>query len=152
MRHSFLNQGENIMKINSLLRVGLVIFAFLFSTIALADYKFQAGDIEKGATWTISESTGVASYFADGKSGTFMFVCLLNGEPDRYCLNNQVVARLTPGKNFSNSQNPFAVVLTQGLNGPFKWTLTDTGENNGNIKVFYSCGDNVTVQCKGLKV
>lgn len=110
---------------------------------------FQAGNIEEGKKWSINQNTGVASYFAEGTSGQIEFTCDLQGQPDQQ--NHEVSALLRPGKNFANEYNPFAVPLHAGMNGPFLWTLTDEHEKNGNIKVFYSHGSNVTVQCIGKK-
>jgi hypothetical protein len=133
------------MKINKMLACFWMMTAS-FSAYALAT--FQAGSIENGGTWTISDSSGVASYYADGSEGSVLFVCTLRGEPDRNCKNDQLTARLSPGKNFSHLQNPLATTLHAGFNGPFTWVLTNEGENNGNIKVFYKCGKDVTIQCQ----
>ena len=81
---------------------------------------------------------------ADGKSGQIEFTCDLQGL-------NDVEAKLRPGKNLANEYNPFSVTLHAGKNGPFLWTLTDEHEGNGNIKIFYTKGSSVTIQCLGKK-
>jgi len=118
-------------------------------SVAQAAPLFQAGSIEEGKTWTINPTTGDASYYADGKSGKVEFHCLLSGQTDAD--GHPPQALLKAGKNFLNHHNIPWDALNQGDNGPFIWTLTDNGENNGNIKIEYIYGSNVTVQCSGKR-
>ena len=116
------------------------------STMVYAAPLFQAGNIEDGQKWTISDSTGVASYFANGKSGKVEFNCNLRGN------GNAVKATLETGKNFANIYNLPITELKKGKNGPFIWKLTNEKSDVGNIKVFYKSGKNVSIQCRGKKI
>lgn len=122
------------------------------STVIFAAPFFQAGNIFDGQRWRISSNSNenLASYYADGKQGDIKFSCKLEGdEIDQ----KPVLALLVPGKNFSTAtKNNQAQILVKGENGPFIWTLTDEKQNNGNIKVFYSSGANVFIQCGGKKL
>lgn len=110
---------------------------------------FQAGNIlTQTPPYPIDNNSGVASYYADGTQGQIKFTCKLSGDES----GPEIHAWLTPGKNFANSDNPVYTALSVGTNGPYTWTLTNTGENNGNIKVFYLTGNDVTVQCIGETV
>ncbi len=121
---------------------------FLVSGLTSAAYAavlFQAGNIEEGNKWPISERSGVASYYADGKTGKVEFYCDLQG------MGNNAYAMLRTGKNFDNKFNTPMTVLYQGVNGPFTWTLTDEKSDVGNIKVYFTSGLDVTIQCYGKK-
>jgi hypothetical protein len=132
-------------------------FGLFIATSANANLMFQAGNIEDGTRWSISESSGIASYFADGKSGTVEFVCRLEGDPadkedEHHCRGGKLKAELVPGKNFNPVENAPVTFLHQGMNGPFRWALTNEGASSGNIKIFYRCGKSVTIQCLGGRV
>jgi len=102
----------------------------------------QAGDIAEGLPYDFTQHNGsIASYYKMGTSGTVTFTCVLTGYDPQ--------ATLYPGKNFS-FENPSAV-LESGMNGPYKWTLSDQHEDNGNIKVKLVKGKSVVVQCKEVK-
>lgn len=94
---------------------------------------------------SISRDSGVASYYANGKSGQITFTCELKSD------TKKVEALLTSGKNFDNKKN-IGGFLFEGINGPYTWTLTDEKEDVGNIKIHYLLGSKVTVQCRGYKV
>lgn len=132
------------------MKIKHLICALLTCTASASLYAatfFQAGDIKNGQTWPITEASGVASYYAEGKSGKVEFNCDLQGIIGHD--NKPVKATLVPGKNFSNEYNMPLTPLSEGVNGPFIWTLTDEKSDVGNIKVFYASGSNVTIQCYG---
>lgn len=126
----------------------LLIAALILSGVSIVNAapQFQAGNILEGQKWSFSEKTGGASYYADGKSGRIEFQCDLEGQ------GRDIGALLRPGKNFQNKFNKSFTSLKRGMNGPFTWTLTNEGENVGNIKIFAGSGSNLTIQCKGEKV
>jgi hypothetical protein len=121
-----------------------------FTVSAYATPLFQAGNIEEGKKWSINFGSGTASYFADGNSGKVEFSCDLEGGTGLD--GDKIKAVLRTGKNFDNEFNLPITPLSEGVNGPFIWTLTDEGQDVGNIKVFYVSGSNVTVQCYGKKL
>jgi hypothetical protein len=132
------------MKIKQLVLIPLMGFAVTsYAVTAL----FQAGDIFKGEIHPINKDSGLASYYAKGQSGQIEFTCHLDG--------NNPKARLTAGKNFLNEFNPIPVpgiTLSKETNKlRFIWTLKGNADN-GNIKVDYKEGENVTVQCMGMAV
>src|SRR5262245_4244005 len=130
------------MKIKQFILIPLMSFAV---TSYAASALFQAGNIFQGQIVSINKDSGLASYYADGKSGQIEFSCILTGDAPE--------ALLTPGKNFLNEYNPIAIPLNKDTNSlKFIWTLTDKKEDNGNIKVRYLDGQNVTVQCSGIAV
>lgn len=130
---------------------------YLISTLALSSLAaisfaaplFQAGNITEGKKVLIDANTGIASYFANGNSGQVQFSCQLDGDIG---VNGEPKAVMRPGKNFENGYNLPLRTLSKGMNGPFNWTLTDQNADVGNIKIFYSSGSNVSVQCVGQKL
>jgi hypothetical protein len=109
---------------------------------------FQAGSIEAGQQVTITPTSGVASYYQDGISGSVTFTCQLSSTT----IDKEVKAILVPGKNFSNPSNPSYTALAMGLNGPYTWSLTNTGEANGNIKIFLLSETPANLQCQGTYI
>lgn len=116
----------------------------IIATSAHALPNTQAGDILVGAPFKLNASNSPASYYADGTSGQIEFACKISGDGD-------VHVTLTPGKNFDNYYNAHFIPLTAGETVRQLWTLTDEKENNGNIKIAYGSGENVVVECKGIK-
>lgn len=130
------------MKLNKLISA-FIIGASFTSTLYAAPF-FQAGNILDGQKVEIGSGSGVASYYAEGKSGKIVFSCKLESD------DKKAEALLMNGKNFDNKYS-IGGLLKEGSNGPFTWTLTDEGENVGNIKVWYIKGSKVSVQCQGYK-
>lgn len=126
-----------------------VLFICGLTSVSYAALLFQAGNIEEGKKWAIDAKSGVASYYADGKSGKVEFTCDLMGKVDSD--GGEVKALLRTGKNFDNEFNLPMTPLHEGVNGPFIWTLTDEKTDVGNIKVFYTSGSDVSIQCYGKK-
>lgn len=115
-----------------------IISTSLLSFAAYAKPAFQAGDIAEGQTWLLTPN-GVASYYKDGTMGYVTFTCDLEGD--------NAGALLYGAKNF---QENAPATLSLGMNGPYTWALKDKGEANGNIKVQYLRGQNVTISCKEI--
>lgn len=134
------------------MRIQQIILSMTAASLAMAVNAmpfFQAGDIQVGNKVSISKESGVASYFVEGISGQVEFTCDLQGQANQN--ESELSALLRPGKNFTNEYNPVLISLHPGINGPFLWTLTDEGSKTGNIKIHYSNGTDVTVQCIGKK-
>ena len=127
-----------------------ILLISICSTTLNAAPLFQAGNIEDGQMWSLDAKSGIASYYANGKSGRLEFSCELQGKTD--AVGKSVKALLRPGKNLSNKFNAPVTVLNSGWNGPFIWTFTNENEDVGNIKVFFASGSDVLVQCIGKRV
>ncbi len=126
------------MKLRKWLLISAIVMGSLSSVTSFAEVFDQAGDIAEGKPFFFNEHPGaIASYYKDGTSGRVKFTCVLIGENPK--------AFLYPGKNFEN--NPVAA-LEWGTNGPYTWTLADTGQKNGNIKIQLLEGKSAVVQCK----
>jgi len=136
------------MKIKQLI-TAVLLLACSFTSITYASPLLQAGNIEEGKKWSIDAVNGIRSYFANGNSGKVEFSCDLQGS---VAIDGETVkALLRTGKNFDNEFNLPMTRLHEGINGPFIWTLTDEKADVGNIKISYTSGSNVTIQCYGRK-
>lgn len=129
------------------------LLSFLFMSVVTATTYasplFQAGSIEEGKKWPISDKTGIASYYEEGKTGMVQFSCDLEGVADNS--EEKVAATLRTGKNFTNRYNMPITPLSEGMNGPFTWRLMGDAPT-GNIKINYISGNNVTIQCFGKRI
>jgi hypothetical protein len=118
--------------------------------------KFQAGNITDGTPVQVTDTSGLASYYADGTSGVIKFKCdvqPISGEKADPKAP-QVLAKLTPGKNFNNEYNKSIFLLRQGTTEFFYWRLTPEGDaTNGNIKIAkLKFAKDINVQCKGAPI
>ena len=148
------------MKINKLLCAATTSLVLLSTTVAAKPpFHFQAGNIEDGQTWSINAAEhNMASYWAKYPAGTVVqFSCEVQGDPTPDCQNN-VKAYVIPGKSFEMNDNSPYTPISRYLNpNTLKWVLSASDQDSegnvtGNIKVFYQCGSNVTISCRGGKV
>jgi len=120
----------------------------LLVTVTAMAAQFQAGDIQVGDKVKLDANSGVASYYATGKKGLIEFNCTLESTT-----NNKVKAWVYPGKNFDGTNG--SAFLEEGKNGPYRWRLSDRGDDVGNIKVQLLGTEpdrSAYVQCQGLFV